>query len=83
MRVYFKQCGTISFKFLVDLRFLLLVYKMSTNYCKKLLSKLLTRYNSTCEMKEIMHKYKLWNGYALHDIKRAVDDSFSCHCNII
>ena len=34
-------------------------------------------------MKEVMHKYKSWNGCALHDIKRAVDDSFSGHCNMI
>ena len=34
-------------------------------------------------MNEIMHKYKLWNGCALHDIKRAGDDSFNGHCNMI
>ena len=51
MRVYLKQCGTTSFKFLVDLRFLLFVYKMSTN-CTKLQGKLLTWYNSSCKMKK-------------------------------
>ena len=73
----------MPFKFLVDLRFLLFVYTMPTNCTKLLVGKLLTWYNSTCEMNEIMHKYKLWNGCALHDIKRAGDDSFNGHCNMI
>ena len=34
-------------------------------------------------MKELCINTNLWNGCALHDIKRAVDDLFSGHCKMI
>ena len=82
MRVYLRKCGTMSFKYLVDLRFLLFVYKMSTN-CTKLLGKLLIWYKCTYEMKDIMLKYKLWNGCTMYEINRAITNAFNNYCDVV
>jgi hypothetical protein len=82
MRNFLRKCGTMSFQFIVDLRFLIFIHRLSSN-CTKLMDKLLIWYNGTFEMKEILQRYKLWKGCDLHDINNAVSDMFNNHCNIM
>ena len=52
---YLKHCGTMSFAFLVDMRFLMFIFKLQ-EHSTELLNRLVKWFNTMPEMKEVLCK---------------------------
>ena len=82
MRQYLKHCGTVSFAFLVDMRFLMFMFKLH-EHLTELLNRLVKRFNTMLEMKEVLCKYTLWLGSNESEIKCVVNNAFDTHCEML
>ena len=81
MKQYLKHCGTASFAFLVDIQFLMFMFKLQEQPTE-LLNRLVKWFNTMPEMKEVLCKYKLWLGSNESEIKCAVNNAFDAHCKV-
>ena len=61
----------MSFAFLVDVRFLMFMFKLQ-EHPTELLNRLVKWFNTLPEMKEVLCKYKLWLGSSESEIRCAV-----------
>ena len=82
MRQYLKHCGTVLFAFLVDMRFLMFMFKLQEHYTE-LLNRLVKWFNTMPEMKKVLCKYKLWLGSNESEIRCAVYNAFDVHCEML
>ena len=82
MRQYLKYCGTMSFAFLVDVRFLMFMFKFQ-EHLTELINRLVKWFNTIPEMKEVLCKYKLWLGSNESEIRCAVYNAYDVHCEML
>jgi hypothetical protein len=81
MRNILRQNGTMSFQFLIDLKFLLFIKKLQSN-SNILVSKLVYWCYAKGEVKGLLRKYGLWSVSNVNEIKRAVHLKFDLHCDL-
>jgi hypothetical protein len=79
MRGYLRDCGTMSFNFLLDKRFLLFLCSLKDN-CTALLSRLLTVIHCSKVFTSILSKYSVWCVSGASDVRHVVANAFERHC---
>ena len=82
MRQYLKHCGTMSFALLVDMRFLMFKFKLQELPTEEL-NRLIKRFNTIPEIKEMLCKYKLWLASNESEISCAEYNAFDVHYEML